>query len=289
MRYIQTKRILGTGTADGDPWFGISYTINLYRGCSHACIYCDSRSDCYRIDNFDDIQVKSNAIELLHKELRAKKQRRTIGFGAMNDCYMPVEANLKLTQRALEIVLHHKFPIHIITKGTLVTRDIEILKQISKVYAAVSFTITTTDDKLAKKIEPNAPSSSERFAALNKLRKHNIYAGITLMPVLPFINDTIDNIKQMVAKAAENNAAYIIASMGMTNREGQREYFYKALDQSFPSIKNRYISHFGNNYSCKSPRANTLLQVFKEECNKYNIPTKMSFYERNTHQQVTLF
>ncbi|MCU4175134.1 radical SAM protein [Carboxylicivirga sp. N1Y90] len=289
MKYIQAKKILSVGKPEGDPWFGTSYTINLYRGCTHGCIYCDSRSDCYRINDFDQIEVKQNALELLHRELKSKRQRRTIGFGSMNDCYMPIEEQQRRTRRALEIILHHKFPIHIITKGTLVTRDTDLLKQISKVYAAVSFTITAANDELAKKIEPQAPSSTDRFKALKQLREAGIYAGITLMPILPFINDSIDNIKQIVAKAAESNASYIIASMGMTNRDGQREYFYKKLDQSFPEVKQKYMNQFGNDYSCASPNAKLLWQTFNSECNKYKIPTKMAFYKPINNQQTSLF
>ncbi|MCU4165071.1 radical SAM protein [Carboxylicivirga caseinilyticus] len=285
---IKAKTILGT-VKQPDHWFGNSYNLNLYRGCSHGCIYCDSRSTCYQIQDFDTIQIKGNALELLHKELRSKKKRGTISFGSMNDCYMPIEAKQQLTRKALQIVAHHKFPVHIITKGTLVTRDIDLLKEIGKVYSAVSITITTADDDLAKQIEPNAPTSSERFAALNQLRKEGIYAGITLMPILPFINDTEENIRQLVELAAENNAAYIIASMGMTIREGQREYFYKKLDKEFPGIKEKYTSTFGDNYGCGSPNGKRLQEIFKSTCFKYGISTKMKFYQPELNSQMTLF
>nr|WP_321410710.1 radical SAM protein [uncultured Carboxylicivirga sp.] len=285
---IKAKTILGT-VKQPDHWFGNSYNLNLYRGCSHGCIYCDSRSTCYQIQDFDTIQIKGNALELLHKELRSKKKRGTISFGSMNDCYMPIEAKQKLTRRALEIVAHHKFPVHIITKGTLVTRDIDLLKEIGKIYSAVSITITSADNDLAKRIEPNAPKSSERFAALNQLRKGGIYAGITLMPILPFINDTEENIRQLVELAAKNNVAYIIASMGMTIREGQREYFYEKLDKEFPGMKEKYISTFGENYGCGSPNSKRLQEVFKSTCLKYGISTKMKFYEPEPNSQMTLF
>ncbi len=285
---IQAKSILGK-LKQVDTWFGTTYSMNLYRGCSHACIYCDSRSSCYQIADFDNIRIKGNAIDLLHKELRSKRERATIGLGSMNDCYMPIEKKQGLTRKALQIIAHHKFPIHIITKGTLVTRDIDLIKEITKVYAAVSITITTANDELASKIEPNAPSSSERFNALLQLRKAGIYAGITLMPILPFINDTLENITELVKQAAKYKAAYIIASMGMTIREGQREYFYQQLDKTFPGMKEKYIRQFGDHYNCSSPVAKNLWIVFQEECQKYKIPIKMDFYNKTSDEQLKLF
>ncbi len=285
---IKAKTILGTAK-NVAPWFGIRYTINLYRGCSHGCIYCDSRSSCYQIKDFDTIQIKHNSTELLHKELRSKKQRDTIGFGSMNDCYMPIEKDQQLTRKALDIVEFHKFPVHIITKGTLVSRDIDLLRKISKVYAAVSITITTADDELARLIEPHAPSTSERFETLLQLREAGIYAGVTLMPILPFINDTKDNITQLVQLATKHKAAYIIASMGMTIREGQREYFYSQLDKQFQGYKEKYIRSFGDKYNCQSPNSSVLWQIFTNECKANSIPTQMTFYQPEINQQFKLF
>ncbi|MCG8581855.1 MAG: radical SAM protein [Bacteroidales bacterium] len=288
-RLISAKTILGSSASKVDPWFGTSYTINLYRGCSHGCIYCDSRSKCYQIDNFEDIQVKQNSIELLHKELRSKKVRATIGFGSMNDCYMPIEEQLQLTRQALEIVNIHRFPIHIITKGTLVIRDIDLLKKISEVYAAVSVTITTADDKLSKVIEPNAPLSSERFDVIKTLSDNGINSGVTLMPVLPFINDTRENIEQLIHKAKEAGASYIIAGMGLTLREGNREYFYKQLDKRFPGLKEKYIKAFGDKYNCYTSQTNSLYNYFKQECRNLNLATKPGFYSPPVNRQTSLF
>lgn len=285
---IQSKSILSK-LKHKDTWFGTSYSLNLYRGCSHACIYCDSRSACYQVADFDTIQIKGNALELLHKELRAKQERACIGLGSMNDCYMPIEASKLLTRKALEIIAHHKFPVHIITKGSLVSRDIDLLQEIGKVYAAVSLTITSSCDKMALMVEPHAPTTNERFKTLLQLRNSGIYAGITLMPILPFINDTEENITELVKLAAKHKAAYIVASMGMTIRGGQREYFYNQLDKSFPGIKEKYISHFGDQYNCSSPIADKLWNVFKTECKKYSIPIKMEFYNTTTNEQLTLF
>lgn len=288
-RQIKAKKIVGHGPPGGDSWFGTSYTMNLYRGCSHGCIYCDSRSSCYHIDDFDNIQIKSNAIDLLHRELKSKRRKGTIGFGSMNDCYMPLEESQQLTRKALEIVAHHRFPVHIITKSTLVVRDIDLLKKISSTYAAVSITITTTNDDLAKKIEPFAPPPSQRLNAIKQLRKAGIYTGITFMPVLPFITDTKENIIQLVDAANEAGAAYILATMGMTNREGQRDYFYQQLDKHFPGIKEKYITAFGDKYNCNAPNANQLWKLFTQHCQCLNIPTHMKFYNPNPHKQLGLF
>jgi DNA repair photolyase len=285
MRPIQAKTLLSRVHGE-DSFFGLTYNMNLYRGCGHGCIYCDSRSSCYGIENFSDILYKENALELLDREIRSKRVKGTIGFGSMNDPYMPAERELQLTRHALEIVARHEFPAHIITKGTLVTRDIDILKIISRTYAAVSFTITTEDDSLSKRIEPGAPVSSERFAAIKTLSGNGIYCGITLMPVLPFITDSEENIAGIIRRAALSGAKYIIAAMGMTLREGQREYFYAALDRSFPGLKERYMKKYGSSYSCSVPNHNELSNLFRTECGKYGIATRI---ERYREPQMSMF
>ncbi|MCJ7717941.1 MAG: radical SAM protein, partial [Anaerolineales bacterium] len=173
-----------------DPWFGLKYNMNLYRGCQHQCIYCDSRSDCYRIEDFSKIQVKTNALELLEDVLPRKRIRGTIGFGSMNDPYMPVEREYRLTGKSLEIISTHEFPVHILTKSDLVLRDIDLLKEINGVYTAVSFTITTADDELARILEPGAPLPSLRFQAMRELADAGILTGVTMMPILPFLEDS---------------------------------------------------------------------------------------------------
>ncbi|MEA3446132.1 MAG: radical SAM protein [Bacteroidota bacterium] len=188
IKNITAKGILSALKNGPDPWFGISYNMNLYRGCQHQCIYCDSRSECYQIENFADILIKENAIELLAKALRNKRKKGTIGTGSMNDPYMPIEEKTYLTQQALKTIRHFRFPVHILTKSDLVLRDADIIKEISRVYAAVSFTITTADDNLSRITEPGAPESSKRFTAIKELSAKGIYTGIMLMPVLPFIS-----------------------------------------------------------------------------------------------------
>lgn len=288
-RFIQAKTILSPVKKGSDTLFGLRYNMNLYRGCQHGCIYCDSRSKCYGIDNFTDIQVKENSLELLEKELRSKRERGTIGFGSMNDPYMPIEKEMMLTRKALQVIARYRYPVHLITKSNLVCRDIDVLKDISKVYAAVSVTITTTNDVMSKQIEPGAPLSSQRFETIRSLSLAGIYCGILLMPVLPYITDAPDNIEQMVLMAKEAGAKYIVAMMGMTLREGQREYYFEQLDKKFPGLKENYMVRYGYDYSCYAPDYLKLEALFQDTCKKTGIPLKMEFYEPQKPVQQTLF
>jgi DNA repair photolyase len=270
-----------------DSWFGLKYNMNLYRGCQHGCIYCDSRSSCYGIENFEEIQYKENALELLEKELKGKRVKGTIGTGSMHDPYMPIEKELQLTRRALEIIKRHQFPVHVLTKSILVLRDIDLLKEISKVYAAISITITTADDKLASIIEPYAPKPSERFAAIKELSDHGLYTGILLMPILPFINDNEENIRDIVYKAKEAGARYILPWMGVTLRDRQKAYFFKKLDKDFPGLRDVYIKNYGEAYFCPASNQKKLYELLKEECDKAGIKTKIDLYKSIEVEQLT--
>lgn len=285
-----TAKTLLSSSKHPDPWFGVKYTMNLYRGCQHQCIYCDSRSECYQIEDFADILVKTNAIGLLMKELSSKRARGTIGLGSMNDCYMSLEERYRLTRQALELIARHRFPVHIITKSDLVLRDTDLLAEIGKIYAAVSFTITTADDELAAKLEPGAPSPFRRYQAIKTLSDQGIYTGITLMPVLPFIEDNEVNISAIVDRAREAGAKYIIASFGMTMRDRQRAYYYDHLDRLFPGLREKYEKRFGDQYSCGAPNAGKLEKIFQEACARYGIATRMTPYAMETPQlQLGLF
>jgi DNA repair photolyase len=276
-----------------DPWFGLKYNMNLYRGCQHQCIYCDSRSDCYRIEDFAKIQVKINALDLLEDVLPRKRVRGTIGFGSMNDPYMPVEREYRLTGKSLEIISDNEFPVHILTKSDLVLRDIELLIEISNVYAAVSFTITTADDELARKLEPGAPLPSQRFQAMRKLAKAGILTGVTMMPILPFLEDSEENILKIISYSQESGASYIIPSFGVSLRPGSREYYYQKLDQHFPGIKDKYINQYGNQYQCDIPNWQKMNNLFQEEINRTNLETKMPIFEpkhkTDKSKQIRLF
>ena len=288
IQYIETKSILSKLQRE-DTWFGITYNMNLYRGCQHGCIYCDTRSECYGINDISMISIKKNALDLLVKELLLKKKKRaTIGTGSMNDPYMPVEQEIQLTRRALQIIANEKFPVHIITKSNLVERDADILQDISKTYVAVSFTITTADDSVSQKIEPHAPTTSERFKAMKSLAEKGIYTGVTLMPILPFINDTKENIETIVKRAKESGASYILPMFGLTLRKGSREYFYKALDYHFAGIKEKYQSCFKEQYECFTPNYKVLNDTFEELCSKFGIDKRMQFYQPKVYQQQSI-
>ena len=289
MQHIQTKTILSKLRTE-DKLFGLSYNMNLYRGCQHACIYCDTRSECYGINNISKISIKTNALELLSKELRAKRKNRgTIGTGSMNDPYMPVEREQQLTRRALQIIAAEKYPVHVITKSNLVVRDTDILQEIARIYSAVSFTITTHDDDLAMRIEPAAPKSSERFNAMGHMAKHGIYTGVTLMPLLPFINDTKENIENIMKMAKDAGASYIIPMFGLTLRKGSRDYFYQALDKQFPGMKRQYQSTFGERYICNSPNYRLLSNTFNEASAKLGFDARMQFYHPPASRPLSLW
>ena len=245
-----TAKVLLNSVKQPDDWFGLKYNMNLYRGCQHQCIYCDSRSECYQIENFSDVMVKVNAIDLLRDELPRKRVKGTIGTGSMNDPYMPLEAKRNLTSQALQVIAENHFPVHIVTKSDLVLKDLDSLLEISRVYAAVSFTITTADDKLGKILEPGAPLVSKRFAAMKILAELGILTGVTLMPVLPFIEDNVENIRQIVTRAHEAGASYIIPSFGMSLRDRQRDYYYDKLDQLFPGLRGRMKNVLAANTTC---------------------------------------
>ncbi len=284
---IQAKVML-SHVKQPDTWFGLKYSMNLYRGCQHQCIYCDSRSECYQIEKFSDILYKENAIELLEQELARKRVKGTIGTGSMNDPYMPVEAKLELTRRALELIARFRFPVHIITKGDLVLRDLDLLRRINEVYAAVSFTITTADDALAKKLEPGAALPSARFRAMKTLADNGILTGVTMMPILPFIQDNEANIRQIVVQAHEHGAAYILPSFGVTLRDRQRAYYYDKLDRHFPGLRQKYERQFGGNYFAPANNYEKLKGVFEALCEKYGIAMRIRPYQPQTATQLPL-
>lgn len=267
--------------------------MNLYRGCQHGCIYCDTRSDCYGIGELSDIRFKRNAVTLLEKELAGRRRRGTVTTGSMHDPYMPVEKTAELTREALRRLALHRFGVHVITKSDLVTRDIDILTEIGRTYAAVSLTVTTSDDALAGRLEPGAPSPSKRFAAMAKLARSGIYAGITLMPTLPWITDDPEALRDLIRRAADSGARYILFLPGMTLRDTCRSYFYNQLDKGFPSLRPMYEKRFGNSYVCDAPNAGRLWQIFQEECSKAGIATLMRFYtpppDKPRPAQLSLF
>lgn len=271
---IEAKALLSTNK-NPSKWFGVNYLFNLYRGCEHRCIYCDSRSLCYKIDNFHELTVKTNAAELL----KNKRKKGCLGTGAMSDPYTLSEKKYLLTRRSLEVISDYNYPVHITTKSNLILRDVDILQEINKIYASVAMTITTTDDKLSKIIEPYAPSSTERFKALGVLSTIGICTSITMMPILPFIEDTKENIIDIVKKANYYGVKYIVPWLGMSLRDRQRDYYYENLDKNFPGIREKYEKRFGNRYKCSARNITKLNYSLQNSCAKYGISLKMPSYQ----------
>jgi len=285
---IEAKKLLITNKHPSS-WFGVKYYLNIYRGCMHGCIYCDTRSECYNIDNFDtDISVKTNSIELLKKELSSKRYRETIGFGSASDPYVPIEKKYELTKQALNVIKEMQFPLFLLTKSNMVIRDTEIISQISKQnYACIAFTITTTDDALAKKIEPNAPLPGERLKAMSILSVMGIKTGIVVMPTLPYITDTEENISDIVKQAKLHDAHFVYPSFGVTLRDRQRDYFYNHIEED---IKKKYIDKYKNYYQCTSPNYSKLKSIFIKCCKENNISSDMpSYAKQNSITQLSFF
>ena len=250
-------------------WFGTRYTMNIYRGCSHGCIYCDSRSECYGVQDFDTVRVKSDALAVIRNDLRSKTQSGVVATGSMSDPYNPFEKELQLTRHALELLDAYGFGAAVATKGTLITRDADILREIASHSPVLcKITVTTCDDALAAKLEPRAPSSSARLAAVEKLAGQGIFTGVLLMPVLPFLEDTPDGVRRLVRAAYNAGARFVYPAFGVTLRQNQRAYFLDRLDELFPGagLRARYVRQFGTQYECRSPRARELWQAFTGEC-----------------------
>ncbi len=286
MHYVKSKTILSKNNG-----------MNLYRGCSHGCIYCDSRSKIYGMDHdFFNIEVKENAIELLKKELK-KRPKAMIGTGSMTDPYIPLEEELNYMGKVLKLILDYGFGFTCITKSDLILRDLNLLKKINeKTKTVVQMTITTYDDELSRILEPNVCATSKRIEVLKKLNKENIPTVVWLSPILPYINDNEENINKIIDACLKTNVKGIICfNMGLTLREGNREYFYKKLDTHFPSLKEKYINEFGKRYAVISPNNRNLMRLFKkltDENNILNNPQEIFNYLREfpekTHQTTLI-
>ncbi len=290
MHFVEAKGIL-TGNSG-------YYGMNIYRGCSHGCIYCDSRSKCYQFTHpFEDIEVKRNAPELLEKALRSKRKKCMIGTGAMSDPYMHCEEDLRLTRKCLEIIHRHGFGAAIQTKSDRILRDIDLLDEINRsAKCVVQITLTTYDDALCRIIEPNVCSTRRRIEVLEKMQERGIPTVVWLTPVLPFINDTEENVTSILNECVRTGVKGVIDfGMGLTLREGDREYYYAALDKHFPGMKARYIQRYGNAYELPSPRAKELSAIFKRICRENDIisdPEACFRYMREfpeKHSQISIF
>ena len=263
MHYRQVKSILSPNNG-----------MNLYRGCSHGCIYCDSRSDIYQINHdFEDIEVKENALELLKKSLKNKRKKVMIGTGSMSDPYMPIEKRLEYTRGALKLIYKYGHGFTCITKSDLILRDLDLIKKINEnTKAVVQMTLTTADENLCKILEPNVCTTERRVEVLKTLNENNIPTVVWLCPILPFINDDEENINRILDYCIDSNVKGILCfEMGLTLRDGNRQYFYKKLDESFPGLKQKYIKHFKSNYHIPSPHNPKLMKIFNQKTSKAGI------------------
>lgn len=273
--------------------------MNIYRGCTHGCIYCDSRSKCYEVNHqFEDIEVKINAPELLEKALRSKRRKCMIGTGSMSDPYMHAEEKLGNMRKCLEVIEKYGFGVTILTKSANILRDIDILKQINKkAKCVVQMTLTTYNEKLCKILEPNVSSTRERVEALKVFRDNGISTVVWLCPILPFINDTEQNLMGILNYCIQLRVKGIINfDMGLTLRDGNREYFYSKLDEHFPGLKERYIRAYGNSYEIPSPNRSLLNKIFHSVCEENGIMHNVSdcfeylntFEDKYTAEQISL-
>lgn len=262
MHYVNSKTILS-------PKNG----MNLYRGCTHGCIYCDSRSEIYNINhNFEDVEVKENAVELLKREL-IKRPRAMIGTGAMTDPYIPLEKRLKHVRRSLELIYRYGFGFTCITKSDLILRDIDLIEKINeKSKAVVQMTITTADDDLCGILEPNVCPTSRRVEVLDKLNEAGIPTVVWLCPILPYINDSVENINSILDFCIKSNVYGVLCfEMGVTLRKGNREYFYDKLDEHFPGLKEKYVEKYADSYALPSPNNHELMKIFKKRTSNAGI------------------
>ena len=277
-------------------WFKYDYNMNIYRGCSHGCIYCDSRSDCYRVENFDTVRPKADALAIIEADLKSKRKKGIVATGAMSDPYNLLEKQLLLTRGALKLIDKYGFGASVTTKSALAARDTDILKSIGSHSCAVAkFTVTTFDDALCAKIEPHVSPTSERFKALEKLAASGVLCGLLLMPLLPFINDNEQNVVDIVRAAHNSGVKFIYFAAGVTLRANQRQYFFDRLDETFPGVKQRYIGQYGNAHSCTSAHAVQLHKAFSALCDGYGIMHKLPAINayldimQNSTAQTSLF
>lgn len=289
MHFVQAKSLLSSKNG-----------MNLYRGCTHGCIYCDSRSKIYNMNHdFEDIEVKQNSLELLKKALKSKKEKCMIGTGSMTDPYIPLESKLEFVRNSLKLIYRYGFGFTCITKSDLILRDLDLLKKINeKAKTVVQITLTTADEDLCKKIEPNVCTTKRRVEVLKKLNDADIPTVVWLTPFLPYINDSEENINELLDYCIETNVKGIICfNIGLTLRDGNRQYFYKKLDESFPGLKNRYIEKYGSSYVLESENNKELMDLFYKRTAKNNILNKpddvfsylRDFPNKDKSKQSTLY
>ncbi|WMJ75938.1 MULTISPECIES: SPL family radical SAM protein [unclassified Sedimentibacter] len=289
MHYAEYKSILSAKNG-----------MNIYRGCSHGCIYCDSRSTCYQMKHdFTDIEIKKNAPEMLEEALKHKRKKCMIATGSMCDPYIHIEEEIMYTRKCLQVIERYGFGLSILTKSSRILRDIDILKRINEKSKCVAqMTLTTADENLCRILEPEVSTTKERFEALKILGKNCIPTVVWLGPFLPFINDTEENFRAILKYCIEAKVHAIMCfGIGVTMREGNREYFYKKLDENFPGMKQKYIRMFGSSYECHSLNHKRLMSILHSVCKKNNIMVGMDkifsylgeYEDKRVNEQISLF
>lgn len=272
MEPLVAKHLLTPIHGSMEDFFYADWNMNLYRGCSHGCIYCDSRSACYQITSFDTVRPKENALTLLDSEIRSKRTAGVITMGSMSDAYNPLEKKLELTRHALEIIRKHRFGAAYTTKSALCARDADLLAEIIRnAPVCARLTVTCADDELCRKVEPRVSTTSERFAAMRTLADRGVFTGTWLNPLLPYLTDNEENIRQIVKMTADAGGRFVVCFLGMTLRTGNREYYFSALERDFPGVRDKYLLHYGNAYELTVPDADRLYDGFRNECVKHGI------------------
>lgn len=276
MQTVPAVSILSARREGG--WFGSEYNVNLYRGCCHGCVYCDSRSECYRIESFDTVRVKENALPILERELRSKRNAGMVLTGSMSDPYNPFEREEQVTRGALALYERYGFGAGIVTKSPLAARDADLLASVAKhAPVCVAYTVTCADDALCRKLERSVAVSSERLDALARLSEQGVTCGVMLTPVMPFISDTEENILGVVRLAKQAGARWVYSGggFGVTLRQNQRLYCLERLEETFPGMKRRYIARYADAYVCAVPDERELYAAFTAECERLGLMWRM--------------
>ncbi|MDD6051254.1 MAG: radical SAM protein [Clostridiales bacterium] len=294
MEPLIAKHLLTPVKGSMEDFFYADWNMNLYRGCSHGCVYCDSRSVCYQIDHFETVRPKENALSLLEREMRSKRDTGVITMGSMSDPYNPLEEKLQLTRQALEMIRRYRFGAAFTTKSALCARDAALLSEVSR-HAPVCarMTVTCADDALCRKLEPHVAVTSERFQAIRTLADHGVFTGVWLNPVLPFLTDDEANLRRIVQMTADNGGRFVVCFFGMTLRTGNREYFFDALERDFPGVREKYLCNYGNSYELVVPDAERRYDAFREECVRQHLHWRFSDINQEMFsrmpQQTSLF
>ncbi|MFH1073896.1 MAG: radical SAM protein [Candidatus Firestonebacteria bacterium] len=282
---IQAKSILRRHKKI-DSWFLSRYGMNLYRGCTHDCVYCDGRAEGYYVEGEfgKDISVKVNAPDILKRELDPKGKRVPLkrGFiilgGGVGDSYQPIEKKYQLSRKALELLLEYGFPVHILTKSALVERDLDIIKEINlKSKAIMSFSFSSADEKISSIFEPNVPSPADRLKTISLFKKEGIKCGMFLLPVIPFVTDKPGMMEETIKKAKETGVDFIIFG-GLTLKEGrQKEYFISVLKKQYPELIPEYNNIYkGNEWGMAAQEYYKSMNMqFNVIAKKYKMPVRI--------------